>query len=113
MRLGKGKKIALGIVAVLAFGALFGYIVMILWNWLVPELFHGPSVTYGQAIGLLILSKLLFGGFHGKGGRKESFKEKFRHMSPEQREGLKRKFARKWKCDFPKKESSDLSTRES
>ncbi|UII29422.1 hypothetical protein LVD15_13630 [Fulvivirga maritima] len=107
MRPGKGKKIALVILAVLAFIALFGYIVMTLWNWLVPDLFNGPTVTYVQAIGLLVLCKLLFGGFHGKGGPKDRWKEKWRSMSPEQREGLKRKFAAKWKCDSHQKEPTD------
>jgi len=44
---------------------LFGYITMSLWNCLIPTLFKGPMVTYWQAIGLLILGKILFGGFGG------------------------------------------------
>ena len=54
------------------FGALFvalaGFVTMSLWNWLVPELFHGPLISLPQALGLLLLSRLLLGGFGG-GGR--------------------------------------------
>ena len=54
--------IILFVVAIFA----FSYIVMSLWNWLIPELFSGPMITMWQAIGLLILSKILLGGFsHG------------------------------------------------
>src|SRR2546429_1443972 len=41
---------------------------MSLWNWLVPSLFHGPAVRYWQAVGLLLLSRILFGGVRGRGG---------------------------------------------
>ena len=45
--------------------ALFGLVVMVLWNWLMPALFDLPPVNYGQALGLLILSRILFGRFRG------------------------------------------------
>ena len=40
-----------------------GFVVMSLWNVLMPDIFGLPSITFFQAIGLLILSRLLFGGF--------------------------------------------------
>ena len=46
----------------IAFLALFTYVVMLLWNWLVPELFHGPLLTYWQTLGILVLSKILLTG---------------------------------------------------
>lgn len=53
---------------------LFGWIVQHLWNWLMPVLFHLPTVTFWQAAGLVLLSRLLFGniggGHHGKGWKK-------------------------------------------
>src|ERR1700733_6556107 len=57
----------LGVAAVFGFGA----IVMYLWNWLMPAIFTSlGTITLCQAIGLLILSKILFGGFRkGWGGR--------------------------------------------
>jgi hypothetical protein len=52
---------------VLAIGVLAGLslVVMSLWNWLVPSLFHGPAVQYWQAVGLLLLARILFGGWRG------------------------------------------------
>ena len=77
--------IILFVVAVFA----FSYILMSLWNWLIPVLFGGPVITMLQAIGLLILSKILFGSFnHGRHKKddchpshsewKEKFHEKFK-----------------------------------
>ena len=45
--------------------AVLGFIVMNLWNWLVPSVFGWHSITFWQALGLLVLSKILFGGFRG------------------------------------------------
>jgi hypothetical protein len=53
-----GKFVVIGI----AFFALFTWVVMLLWNWLVPELFHGPELNYWQTLGILILAKILFAG---------------------------------------------------
>jgi hypothetical protein len=47
------------------FGFMFGWLVMLLWNWLMPHLFHLPIITFWQSFGLVILAKLLFGGMHG------------------------------------------------
>jgi len=49
--------------------ALFVFVVMQLWNWLMPALFGLKLITYWQALGLLVLSKILFGGFRGGHGR--------------------------------------------
>ncbi len=79
---------------------LLGYLMMYLWNWLVPELFNGPSLSLLQAIGLFVLAKLLFGGFKHKGacwgghcgelnhrGRwKQKFEDKMSKLSPEEKE---------------------------
>ena len=46
--------------------AITSAIVMFLWNALIPALFAGPVLTYWQAAGLLILSKIFFGAM-GKG----------------------------------------------
>jgi hypothetical protein len=56
----------------IAFGVLFigiaGYVVLRLWNWLVPELFKGPAIKFKHALGLMALSFILFGGFRGHHG---------------------------------------------
>lgn len=64
-----------GAIAITGFAALFGFITMWLWNALIPEIFGLMTITYWQAVGLLILFKILFGGF-GNGGGKSSKKEK-------------------------------------
>ena len=57
---------------------LFTFVVMWLWNWLVPELFNGPVLTYWQTLGLFILSKILFSGVGGGSGSKSSHSRKYR-----------------------------------
>lgn len=69
--------------------ALFGLIVMSLWNWLMPALFGLKVISFWQAIGLVILSKILFGGFRG-GPRgmhwRHRMMERWDKMTPEERE---------------------------
>jgi hypothetical protein len=50
------------------FIAVFSAVVMALWNWLVPSLFGGHTINYLQALGILILSQILFSGFRGRPG---------------------------------------------
>jgi hypothetical protein len=69
----------------------FGFVVRELWNWLMPGLLGLHTITFWQAIGLFLLSKILFGGFHrgggGRGGRwKEDMKQRWEGMSAEERE---------------------------
>jgi len=71
------------------FIALFGLIVMSLWNWLMPALFGWKVVTFWQAIGLVILSKILFGGFRGGPTGmhwRHRMMERWDKMTPEERE---------------------------
>jgi len=56
--------IILGIIGFTAFAFLFGAVVMWLWNWLMPVIFHLGVITYWQAVGLAILGRLLFGSLH-------------------------------------------------
>jgi hypothetical protein len=78
---------------VLAVLALVGLVVMGLWNALVPQLFRGPTLQYGQALGLLILSRLLFGGLRGRGWhghwRQRMWREHWEQMTPEERARLR------------------------
>ncbi|WP_111308445.1 hypothetical protein [Confluentibacter sediminis] len=82
---------------------LFGlsFIVMWLWNAILPEVIFVNSITYWQAMGILVLSKILFGGFSKCGNHKHSmqkrrFINKIKNMSPEER----MKFKEEWKCRF-------------
>lgn len=74
-----------------------GFVVMFLWNHILPDAIHASTITYWQGLGLLILSKILFGGFHRRhwgGERRMRFmKEKFANMTPEEKE----KFKEEWK----------------
>jgi hypothetical protein len=66
--------------------AVMGLVVMLLWNWLVPTLFAGKEIGYLQALGILVLSKLLFGGFRGRGCHGRWHRHRWENMSPEERE---------------------------
>lgn len=67
--------------------ALFVWIAMLLWNSLMPGIFHLPQINYWEAAGLLILSRLLFGfgGHWGRPGR-HHMRQKWEKMNPEERE---------------------------
>jgi hypothetical protein len=68
----------------------FGYVTMHLWNWLMPATFGLKAITFAQALGLLVLSKILFGGFHRHGGCRKRWgrhmRERWEQMTPEERE---------------------------
>ena len=72
------------------FVAVFGFVVMHLWNWLMPALFGWKLVTFWQAVGLVVLSKIFFGGFRGHPGRgthwRHRMRERWEQMTPEERE---------------------------
>ncbi len=95
------KKVLLFIVVAPLFIFGFGYIVMLLWNALLPEIIGVNTITYWQAIGILILSKILFGGFGGKGkshhnhsnNSKHNLRQKWMNMDEDERA----KFKEQWK----------------
>ena len=65
-----GMKVFLGFlmgIGIIGLIFLFGWVVMLLWNWLMPEIFGLKQISYWQGWGLLILSSLLFKGFHSGG----------------------------------------------
>ena len=68
--------------------AALGWVVMSLWNWLLPNLFFGVhEISYVQAMGVLLLSKILFGGFRGHcGGHAKWHQHRLESMTPEERE---------------------------
>lgn len=92
MKRGKGFLI---VVCVLGVAAILSFIVMSLWNMILPAAITGVNtINFWQALGLLILSKILFGGFHGGWKhKKEQWKNKMNarleNMSPEEREKFK------------------------
>jgi hypothetical protein len=84
--------------------AVSGYIVMFLWNWLAPPIFHAGEVTWLQALGLFALAKVLFGGRgwgwgcgggrHRSGRWQAKWEQKWEKMTPEQREQMKAKWGK-------------------
>ena len=105
----KGIMIAI-VIALIVLG--LGFVTMHLWNWLMPAIFGLKIISFHQAIGLLILCKILFGGFHKgrhrhcghRGWRghhygpwRKRWEEKMANMTPEEKE----KFRRGWeKCGW-------------
>jgi Ca2+/H+ antiporter, TMEM165/GDT1 family len=88
---------------ILIFGAIavtvFGFIVMALWNNILVAVAGVKAITFLQALGILLLSKILFGGFGGhrrwRGSHewKQKMKQRFENMTPEEKE----KFKAEWK----------------
>lgn len=74
--------------------AVFGFIVMSLWNWLMPALFGWHPIGFWQALGIFVLSKILFGGFRGGWGHGRHWRrrmmERWEQMSPEEREKFRK-----------------------
>jgi hypothetical protein len=88
----RGKRIfrVLKVAAILIVAfTVFGFVVTHLWNYLMPNLFGLRMITFWQAVGLMVLGRLLFGGFRpGRGGfrwRGEMMR-RWEQMTPEERE---------------------------
>ncbi len=82
---------------------LLGTLVQFLWNWLIPDLVGGNRIDLGQSLGLLLLSRILFGGW-GRGHQcyypkphhwKARFEDKMSCMTPEEREEYRKNFWKK------------------
>lgn len=87
------RRLPLKFVALAVFGIpLFGLVVMLLWNWLAPSVFGLHSIGFLQALGILVLSRILFGGFHGRarGGSRMDRRmlERWEKMTPEERQKM-------------------------
>jgi len=85
-------------IGIAVFVFLGGWIVQHLWNWLLPNIFGWREITFWQALGVLVLCRILFGGFHGHGGghkgvrgrmrerMEQRMRERWEQMTPEERE---------------------------
>ena len=88
----------LAILAMFLFVFLGGEIVLRLWNWLLPPLFGWRQITFWQALGLLALCRILFGGWSSHGSPRSNIRrridervrqrmdERWERMTPEERE---------------------------
>ena len=95
----------LAIVAIPVFIWLGGEVVMRLWNWLLPSLFGWKAITFWQAIGLLALCRILFGGMSHRGGNHSGFRRKMRdrweRMTPEEREKFRQAYYSRYGVPAP------------
>lgn len=93
-----------GIILFVGLAFLFGFVVMWLWNWLMPDIFGLPEITYWQAWGLLVLSHILFKSGSGSSsssscddsGSKKKRKKKG-GFAAEFKEEFKKEFKKGWK----------------
>jgi hypothetical protein len=80
-------------IALALFIGIGGWVVMSLWNWLLPTLFGWPVVSFWQALGILVLSRILFGGLGSHGPKGSSWRRHkvghSDHLTPEERERLR------------------------
>ena len=102
----------LAILGMILFAFIGGQIVMHLWNWLLPPLFGFREIGFWQAIGLLILCRILFGGFGMNGGGRhrsgrhtserfadrvaDRVAERMENMTPEERERIRERMRERW-----------------
>lgn len=64
--------IIFGGIFIIGMAILFGFVIMWLWNWLMPMIFGLSTLTFWQAVGVFILAKILLGGCGGLGGSDKS-----------------------------------------
>ena len=89
------------LLAMALFVAVGGWVVMSLWNWLTPALFGFRTITFWQALGLLALCRILFGGLGTHGGRprydfRKRMAERWEKMTPEERERYRQSWRGRW-----------------
>ena len=106
-RCGRGgrvrKGIAMVVLAPVAIGV-FGFVVMELWNCLMPAIFGLKAIHFWQGLGLLVLARILFGGFHRGHGfrRRDHMFQRWERMTPEEREKFRAGFRGHFcGCDEP------------
>jgi hypothetical protein len=79
----------LAVAGVVLFVFIGGEVVMQLWNWLLPPLFGWREITFWQALGILALCRILFGGFGSHVSARSSVRrrisERWGGMTPEER----------------------------
>jgi hypothetical protein len=109
-------KVLMIILIVIAAASLLSFIVMNLWNAILPGVIHVSAITFPQALGILVLSKILFGGFRGRlGWRGEPppfMQRKFANMTEEERERFKQEWRNKcgrWGMPPTEKQNIDQS----
>ncbi len=81
-----------------------GEVVMLLWNWLLPPLFGWRTLGFWQALGLLALCRILFGGLGHHGGHghgRRHWADRCKRMTPEEREKFRQAMAEGYNFGTP------------
>jgi hypothetical protein len=90
----------LAIIGFALFIAVGGQLVHLLWNWLLPPIFGWRQITFWQALGLLALCRILFGGFGvrgaGRSNMRRRMEERCKNMTPEERERFRQGMRARW-----------------
>lgn len=85
--------IPIGIAAIIIFTFIGGTAVQLLWNWLMPALFGWKELSFWQALGLLALCRILFGGVGGRGGGRGWH---HKNMTAEEKERFRARMRERW-----------------
>ena len=83
---------------ILAFLALFSFIVYELWNGVLADVIGVKTINYWQALGILVLARILFGGFPFKRGGppwRRGMMEHWQSLTPEEREKIREEMRRR------------------
>jgi hypothetical protein len=90
----------LAVAGMVLFTFVGGEIVKQLWNWLLPPLFGWRELTFWQALGMLALCRILFGGLglhsSGRSNARRRMEERFERMTPEERERMRQSWRGRW-----------------
>lgn len=99
----------LAVLGMLLFITLGGGLVELLWNWLMPTLFGLVRITFWQALGLLALGRILFGGLGLRTSTRSNIRrrmgDRWERMTPEEREGYRQKMRERWGFNLCPRES--------
>lgn len=115
-----------GIALAVLLAFVFGWVVMLLWNRLMPEIFGLPAITYWQGWGLVVLSHILIKGGWNCGGDDSGSKKKKRHdhgngifdeirfeIRKEIKKEFEKEFAKECEAEFARECGSDATEAES
>ena len=94
--------VLLGIAALFA----FGFVIQLLWNWLMPRIFDLPVITYWEGLGVLALASILFGRL---GGGSSDDKKKEKKGATPIRDEIKREFAKEFEKEYGKKSENETN----
>ena len=93
--------------AILAFLALLSLVVRALWNGVLVDVLAVKTITYWQALGLLLLARILFGGWpggtrgFGSRWRERLMAKRWESLDPEQRDKMREEMRRRF-GDWPR-----------